>query len=118
MRSRAFAAGLVAAALVCARPVSAETTSAAPPTDAKAKARAHFDRGVVLASEGKLEAAIAEFEDAYEASPHYSVLFNLGQAQAARGHSVEALDAFRRYVADGGSAVSAARRELVQGLIA
>ena len=101
--------------------VAFEARAQAPSADTnqeKEKARGHFERGVAFAREGKLEAAVEEFDGAYRARPHYSVLFNLAQARAAMGDSVEAVDAFRRYLDEGGAAVDDARRTHVQGLIA
>ncbi len=62
------------------------------------EAARHFDRGFLLAQQGSLEAAIAEFKRAYALSPHPSVLYNLGQAYAASGRAVEAVQALRRYL--------------------
>lgn len=107
--------------LVIGTLVAVETRAAPPDSDAagtKATARAHFERGVTLAREGNLEAAVAEFEGAYRVRPHYSVLYNLGQAHATMGHSVDAVDAFRRYLAEGGTTIDAARRAHVTELIA
>ncbi len=65
--------------------------------DASEAAR-HFDRGYLLAQQGSLEAAIAEFKQAYALSPHPSVLYNLGQAYAASGRAVEAVQTLRKYL--------------------
>ena len=59
------------------------------------EAARHFDRGYLLAQQGSLEAAIAEFKQAYALSPHPSVLYNLGQAYAASGRAVEAVQTLR-----------------------
>src|SRR5689334_19745800 len=60
-------------------------------------ARAHFERGYALAQQGAFEPAVAEFELAYAASPHFSVLFNLGQAYGASGRAVQAERTLLRY---------------------
>lgn len=77
-----------------------------------------FERGYLLAEQGNLEGAIDEFQRAYALSPHYSVLYNLAQAHAAAGHPVEAVAAFRRYLTEGGDAISGARRAQVQAAMA
>jgi tetratricopeptide (TPR) repeat protein len=58
----------------------------------------HFDRGYLLAQQGRLEAAISEFKRAYALSPHPSVLYNLGQAYAASGRAVQAVQTLREYL--------------------
>ncbi len=77
---------------------------------AQAEARARFERGVALFDEGRLDAALAELEQAYRLAPHYAVHFNLGQVHARLGHAVEAVEAFERYLAEGGDRVPAERR--------
>jgi hypothetical protein len=62
------------------------------------EAARHFDRGYLLAQQGSLEAAIAEFKQAYALSPHPSVLYNLGQAYAASGRAVDAVQTLRKYL--------------------
>jgi len=94
---------------------------AAKPVDdhagAKAEARARFERGVQLGHDGDYRQAAAEFQRAYELSPHYAVLYNLAQAQVALGQPVEAIDTFQRYLLEGGANVPADRRAEVQATI-
>ena len=90
------------------------TARAEDTTDA---ARAHYDRGYRLASEGVFEAAIAEFERAYELSPNYSVLFNLGQAYGAAGRAVKAAQTLERYLELGGANIDIEQRRRVAELI-
>ncbi|HVT08841.1 MAG TPA: PEGA domain-containing protein [Polyangia bacterium] len=94
---------------------------AATPADdgagAKAEARAHFERGVQLGRDGDYRQAAAEFQRAYELSPHYAVLYNLAQAQVALGLPVEAIDTFQRYLLEGGANVPADRRAEVQATV-
>jgi len=86
--------------------------------DATDAARAHYDRGYRLASEGVFEAAIAEFERAYALSPNYSVLFNLGQAYGAAGHAVKAAQTLERYLELGGANLDLQQRRRVAELVA
>ena len=77
--------------------------------DASEAAR-HFDRGYLLAQQGSLEAAIAEFKQALALSPHPSVLYNLGQAYAASGRAVEAVHVLRKYLEQADAKRDAERR--------
>jgi hypothetical protein len=80
-------------------------------------ARAHFQEGLARARAGDVTAALREFEGAYAAAPHFSVLYNIGQARATLGRYVEAAAAFERYLAEGGEQVSPKRREEVEALL-
>jgi len=82
--------------------------------DVKAEARTHFDRGLVLAKGLAYAEAVAEFNTAYQLSPNYAVLFNLGQAYVGMGQPVYAVDVLKRYLTDGGKEVPAARRRQVE----
>lgn len=97
-----------------AAPVSASTRR----SDPKAEARLHFDRGVALAKNGQYGEAISAFSRAYSASPHFAVLFNLGQAYGAVGQPVFAADTLRRYLNEGGGQVPPSRRVQVEADIA
>jgi hypothetical protein len=83
----------------------------------RAEARQHFQAGVAHAERGALSAALAEFEAAFAAQPHFSVLYNIGQAHAALGHPVEAVSTFERYLSEGGAQVGEARRAEVESLL-
>jgi tetratricopeptide (TPR) repeat protein len=109
-RRRAVAA-ILSLALTCSGAARAEG-------DTQAEARAAFARGYALTQEGRYEEAIADFTHAYRISPHYAVLYNLGQAYAAAGRPGQAADALKRYLAEGGSKVPAARRRQVEADIA
>jgi tetratricopeptide (TPR) repeat protein len=86
--------------------------------DPRAAARSHFERGNELAGSGAYEAALAEFRQAYEKSPHFAVLYNMGLCLVALGRPIEAIEAFRKYLAEGRSEVPAARRDEVEAQIA
>lgn len=88
--------------------------AAAQSTEARELARRHFQRGVELAGESAFREALVEFTRAYELSPHYSVLFNIGQAHVALGHASQAIDAFKRYLAEGGANIELDRRRDVE----
>ncbi|MET0795571.1 MAG: tetratricopeptide repeat protein [Polyangiaceae bacterium] len=77
----------------------------------------HFQLGLEHADASELDSAASEFEKAYELSPNFAVLYNLARIYGALGRSVEALDAFSRFLADGGAAITPQRRAEVEGLI-
>jgi hypothetical protein len=74
------------------------------------EAGARFERGVELYGEGNLDAALVQFERAYELIPNYRVLYNLAQLQAERHEYVAALSFYERYLEQGGDEVPEARR--------
>ena len=83
-------------------------------TDAKVEARLHFDRGLALTKQGGYAEAVTEFNRAYELSPHFAVLYNLGQAYSLLGQPVYAVQALGRYLSEGGKEVPAQRRKQVE----
>jgi hypothetical protein len=82
--------------------------------DPKAEAREHFDRAMALVDQGALQQAIVEFRRAYDLMPHYTVLYNIGQAYVALGKPVEAVDTYTRYLEEGAERVNKARRAEVE----
>ena len=81
-------------------------------------AAAHYARGIDLAKQGLYEAALEQFNQAYAKSPHFAVLYNIGQAQIALGRPLEAIEALSTYLRDGADKVPLSRREQVQAQIA
>jgi hypothetical protein len=79
--------------------------------------RSHFDRGVDYYRDGNTNAALIEFKRAYEASPNYRVLYNLGQVANALNDYVEAQRYFQRYLDEGGSEIAAERRAEVYSVV-
>lgn len=78
-----------------------------------ARADELYRDGVELAQRGQLEKARAQFERAYELSPHPDVLFNLGRVCLDLDDLDAAADYLQRYLDTGGDALSAQRREEV-----
>jgi hypothetical protein len=76
----------------------------------KEEARKHYDRALELGDEGQLEGAIVEFQRSYDLTHHFAVLYNMGQVFVSLAKPVEAVDAYERYLADGGKKIPAARR--------
>lgn len=75
-------------ALVIARPAFAD--------DAKAEAKARFDRGLRLFDQGDKAGALAELTRAYALVPSPIVLYDLALVHASMGHAVEAVDALEK----------------------
>ena len=115
-RSAAYA-WAIGLGLSCAI-TGASRGAAAEPAEARAQARAHFDQGVALARRHAYAQALIEFQRAYEISPHFSVLYNIGQALIALGRPTEAVAALDRYVEEGGADVEPSRRAEVDAAIA
>lgn len=105
MRSPAALMALALASLLVL-PAQAQPPSA----EAVAEAREHFERGVELFNEGRNDAALAEFDRAYEIAPAPPVLYNIARVHEALGHAVEAADAYEKYLEEGGSSLSERRR--------
>lgn len=74
----------------------------------------HAARGYQLAADGQLEAALVEFQAAYQASHEPQLLFAMGRIHALRGDCVRASDHFQRFLATqpGPKAVDAATAEI------
>lgn len=83
----------------------------------RAAAREHFAKGVALAKQRNFAQALNEFQEAYAAVPHFSVLYNIGQAQLALGQSVDAIATLQRYLDEAGASIDAKRRAEVQAVI-
>jgi tetratricopeptide (TPR) repeat protein len=86
--------------------------------DPRGEARAHYAKGLELAAQNGYEGALREFNAAYAISPQFAVLFNIGQAHIALGHTVEAIEALTRYLNDGGDRIAPTRRAQVERQIA
>jgi tetratricopeptide (TPR) repeat protein len=84
----------------------------------KEEARKHYDRAIELVDDGQLEGAIVEFQRSYDLTHHFAVLYNIGQVFVSLAKPVEAVDAYQRYLADGGKKILAARRAEVEKEIA
>jgi tetratricopeptide (TPR) repeat protein len=102
--------------------VALASASAAPARaavgDPREQAAAHYARGIDLAKQGLYEAALEQFNQAYATSPHFAVLYNIGQAQIALGRPLAAIEALASYLRDGADKVPLSRREQVQAQIA
>jgi tetratricopeptide (TPR) repeat protein len=111
IRTVLSSSALLFGVLVLAMPSAGRAQSVAP-----AEASRHFERGYLLARQGSLEEAISEFKQAYALKPHPSVLYNLGQAYAASGRAVEAVDTLARFLSEA-PASDAERRAQAESLM-
>ncbi len=78
----------------------------------QSEAATRFEKGLELYEDGALDAALAEFERAYELTLDARVLYNIGHVQSQRHRYVEAIEAFERYLK--GTAVNETRRAQVE----
>ena len=76
----------------------------------RARAAAHFDRGIEFFNEHRYDAALAELARAYALAPAHQTLYNLARVHAALGHPVEAAHAYARYLEEAEDAITPARR--------
>jgi len=76
-----------------------------------------FKDGTKAYSNGKYEEAATAFRAAYAIKPSWKLLFNIGQAEASCKRYGIALDAFERYLAEGGDEITAQRRKEVDSEI-
>jgi hypothetical protein len=121
-------AAILAIACVAAPAQAAEAgTAAAPATSGPAgaaalqpaasrdveEARVHFQRGIEFFSDESYEAALVEFERAYQIAPSYQILYNTGRIHAALKDYARALRDLNRYLREGGDAVPDERRQQV-----
>ena len=86
--------------------------------DPRIEARAHYAKGLDLAGQNGYEGALREFNAAYAISPQFAVLYNIGQAHLALGHTPEAIEALTHYLRDGGERILPERRAQVERQLA
>src|SRR5690242_12704125 len=87
---------------LCTLPCALAAPRIARADDPRGDARAHYARGLELAAQNGYAGALREFNEAYNISPQYAVLYNIGQAHIALGQTAEAIEALGRYLRDGG----------------
>lgn len=86
-----------------------EAPKKAPTQAERDDAQRHYKRGVELFKNSVYDAALIEFRRAYEISPSYKILYNIGQVSRQLDDFASALDAYEQYLREGGSNVPAAR---------
>jgi tetratricopeptide (TPR) repeat protein len=111
--------GLCVVAILSVQSLAAAQSGAAEePADPTERARVHFKLGVDFYHEHNYRAALIEFQRAYAASPHYKLLYNLGQASLELQEDSNGIDYFTRYLREGGDDLSDERKAEVQQNIA
>jgi hypothetical protein len=84
----------------------AAAQSGAPSQVRTRDAGSHFDRGTTFYTEGDYAAALVEFKRAYEASPTWQVLFNIGQSYFQLRDYANAIVTLQRFASEGGERIS------------
>lgn len=85
-----------------------------PKPAAREEAASRFRKGIELFKEGDYRAALIEFRRCYELVPNYQVLYNIGQVYFQLQDYAGALNAFERYLSEGGTQIAAVRRDEVR----
>lgn len=96
-----------------AEPATSGGPTAVAEKDAREVAQARVARGIELASHNRYAAALIELEEAYATSSDFVTQYPIGQCHVALGHPLEAIEAFSKYLRDGGEQVPAGRRDLL-----
>ena len=109
-----FVATLIPPALL----VGSEGVVVAQPKGSKEEARSRYDRGKQLYDEGAYDAALIEFQRAYELSPSYVILYNIGQVYRQTNDYAGALRSYERYLNEGKTQIDAKRRGEVEQEVA
>jgi hypothetical protein len=132
--ARALAAKPSAAKPAAAKPAAAKPADASPadagsaatsPTeadqakvdagsDAIKQAGEHYQRGLTLYGDSEFVLALVEFERAYDLSPNFRVLYNIGQVRIQLGRYAKGREALEAYLAQGGAQIAPDRVTAVQ----
>jgi len=79
---------------------SAALAQGAPTEDSKDLAREHYTKGKELYEAGDFAEALKEFQEAYDAKPHPTVLKSIAECQVQVGDLAGAIDTFEKFLAD------------------
>lgn len=97
-------------------PKAAAGTGKAPPPVSE-EAKKHFKAGVDFLQDpdgARYEEAYREFKEAYRISPSWKILSNLGLAALKLERIGEAIEAYEKYLADGGKDIDAGERAQIE----
>ena len=86
---------------------------AARAQDDSEEASKHFKSGVALFNENKKQEAVEEFNAAYAIKPAWKIMYNIGQCNASLRRYGMAIEAFEKYLGQGGDEVPADRQDEV-----
>lgn len=101
-RTTRAAAAAFAAGLAClSAPASAEPPKPVPQASSDQRAKDLFLEGDAAYAEGRYDAALKAFSEAYELSGRHQLLFNIGNCHERLGHLQEAADALDKYLVTG-----------------
>ena len=118
LRRVLLSAAFIPLSITLVVPASAQPLPGSPAEEAEtpavAEARTRFRRALELVDDGEFDKALAELKRAYELAPNYRVLYNIGLVYQQLHDAANAVDAFERYLADGGADVPAERVEDVR----
>lgn len=121
-RGRFSCCAVIVFGLALAPSAMAQAPSAAPPpstsNDPVERARVHYERGLQLFNEENYDAALFEFERAYELAPSYKILYNMGRIQRQQNNYAAALRSYARFLKEGGTTIPEDRRAEVEKEIA
>ncbi|MCB9595318.1 MAG: hypothetical protein H6719_21545 [Sandaracinaceae bacterium] len=101
---------VVAAGLLAVAPAERAFAQDASASETAA-ARRLFEEGVAALEEGRFEDARERFERSYGLVPRASTLLNLATAQAELGQIVEAIETYRRFIAEASGRDARHRRD-------
>lgn len=101
--------------LIAASILQAPSRAHAQGDSSAAATRDHFKKDIAAYDENRFSDAAEEFATAHKLSPGaFKILFNIGQVNVALGRPIEAVDAYDKYLKQGGAALTAERRKEVQ----
>jgi len=116
---RFIACTLLGLGLALAPSAQAQTTpSSSGVGDPVERARVHYERGLQLFNEENYDAALFEFERAYELAPSYKILYNMGRIQRQQNNYAAALRSYARYLKEGGTGIPPERKAEVEKEVA
>lgn len=96
-------------------PAPAPSSSAAAPSPAALQeAQDRYKKGLELYKLGSSDAALVEFEKAYQLSQKYQILYNIGLVYRDMKDFVGAVRTFDRYLSEGGNDIDSKKRAEVQ----
>ena len=81
--------------------------------EAKKKAVEEFNKGTELFEKKDYEGATKSFRTAYDLSPTWKLLFNIGQCEAALKRYGLSIEAFEKYLAEGGDDIPIEKKDYV-----
>jgi hypothetical protein len=116
-----FLRRLTLALLLSSVPATTAFAQVPPPQQdpaSKKLATDKFNRGLALYKEGSLDAALVEFQGAYQITPSWKILYNIGMVHRDKKDYRQALAAFDRFLLEGGREIDPQKRKEVEKEVA